>query len=134
VRQLLPRSPSFATSSPSTSCPIRPTRRVREKHAQHVEDDVQWPDDTSAEEYLESLREVTLNPRSGIYLVEDEIEWTWTIYFVGRVPYRWQGRHAGQRIVVLFNAERLFWITGFQAEAGDDYVDRQHGFWVRGPR
>jgi hypothetical protein len=55
---------------------------------------------------------VTLNPRSGIYLVEDEIERTWTIYFVGRVPYRWQGRHAGQRVVVLFNAERHFWSMG----------------------
>jgi hypothetical protein len=114
--------------------PDQPTRRVREKHAQHVEDDRQWPEDTSTEEYLESLREVILDPRSVIYLVEEEIERTLTIYFVGRVPYRWQGRHAGQRVVVLFNAERHFWITGFQAEAGDDYVARQHGFWARGPR
>jgi hypothetical protein len=114
--------------------PHWPTRRVREKHAQHVEDDLQWPDDTSPEEYLESLREAILDARSGIYLVQDEIERTWTIYFVGRVAYRWQGQHAGRRLVILFNAERHFSITGFQAEAGEDYVDRQQGFWALGPR
>ncbi len=114
--------------------PQRPTGRVYAKHGKHIEDDGQWPEDTSPEGYLESLRETVLNPRSGLYFVEDEMERTWTIYFVGRVPYRYQGTHAGQRIVVLFNAERHFWITGFQAEAGDDYVDRQHGFWSHPPR
>jgi len=114
--------------------PDYPTRRVYEKHAKHVEDDLQWPEDTSADEYLDSLRATVLNPRSGVYLVEAEVERTWTIYFVGPVPYRSQGRRAGSRIVVLFNAERHFWITGFQAEAGDIYVDRQAGFWVQCPR
>jgi hypothetical protein len=56
-----------------------------------------------------------------------------TMYFVGPVRYRWRGPYAGQRVVVLFNAERLFWITGFQAEAGDSYVDQQAGFWVYHP-
>ena len=114
--------------------PFQPTRRVWEKHAKHIEDDRQWPDDTSADEYLDSLRDVVLSPRSGMYLVEPEIEDTWTIYFVGSVPYRSQGRYPGIRIVVLFNAERHFWITGFQAEVGDAYVDRQPGFWTHFPR
>jgi hypothetical protein len=114
--------------------PEQPTARVREKHAKHVEDQLQWPDDTSPDEYLESLRDTVLNPRSGIYLAVAEVEGTRTIYFVGPVPYRSRGRYAGQRIVVLFNAERSFWITGFQAEAGDAYVNRQHGFWTHAPR
>jgi hypothetical protein len=114
--------------------PDQPTARVREKHAQHVEDDRQWPDDVSPDDYLESLRDTVLSPRSGNFLAEAELESTWTIYFVGPVPYRWRGRHPGRRIVILFNAEYLFWITGFQAEGGDSYVSRRPGFWIRRPR
>ena len=107
------------------------TRRSPE--SRHVEDDHQWPDDTSPDEYLASLRETVLATHGGLFLAEAEIERTWTIYFVGPVRYRWRGRYPGRLIVVLFNAERLFWITGFQAERGADYVDRQDGFWVRDP-
>jgi hypothetical protein len=114
--------------------PMQPTPRVVAKHAQHVEDDIQWPDDSSPDDYLESLRDTVLAPRGGIYLAEVELDRTWTIYFVGPVPYRSRGRRPGRRIVVLFNAERLFWITGFQAEAGDSYVDRRPGFWAYHPR
>ncbi len=114
--------------------PDQPTARVREKHAQHVEDDLQWPADASPDDYLASLRDTVLNPRGGIYLAEAELEPTWTIYFVGPVPYRWRGQHPGRRIVVLFNVERLLWITGFQAEAGDAYVDRRPGCWAHDPR
>jgi hypothetical protein len=114
--------------------PLQPTPRVLTKHGKHVEDDGQWPDDVSPDEYLESLRETMLSISSSIYLAEAEIERTWTIYFVGPVRYRWRGRHAGSRVVVLFNAERFFWITGFQAEAGDTYVDRQDGFWAHTSR
>lgn len=110
--------------------PGQPTARVLDKHAQHVEDDVQWPEDATPDDYLNSLRDTVLNPRGNIFLAENEIGRTWTMYFVGPVPYRWRGRHPGQRIVVLFNIERLFWITGFQAEAGDSYVDRRPGFCV----
>ena len=114
--------------------PNQPTARVLDKYAQHVEDDGQWPTDISPEEYLESIRDTVRYPQGGIYLAEAEVERTWTIYFVGSVPYRSRGRHAGDRIVVLFNAERLFWITGFQAEAGDVYVDRRPGFWAHPSR
>lgn len=111
--------------------PAQPTPRVIAKHGKHVEDDLQWPDDTAPDEYLASLRDTVLDPRGGIYLAEPEFELTWTIYFVGLVSYRWRGRHHGDRVVVLFNAERLFWITGFQAEDGEAYVELQQGFWVQ---
>ncbi len=114
--------------------PNRPTARVHEKHAQHVEGDSQWPDDASPDDYLASLRDTVLNPRSGIFLAEPGFGLTWTLYFAGPVPYRWRGRHAGSRIVVLFNAEHLFWITGFQTETGDVYVSRRPGFWTHQPR
>lgn len=114
--------------------PTQPTMRVRQKHAQHVEDDSQWPTDVSADDYLESLREAILDPRASIFLAEPGLEGSWTLYFVGTVRYHSRGRHSGGRIVVLFNAERLFWITGFQAESGDEYVERRPGFWVHHSR
>jgi len=53
--------------------PVQPTTRVLEKHGKHVEDDLQWPDDTDPDEYLASLRDTILNPRSGIFLAEPGI-------------------------------------------------------------
>jgi len=70
----------------SSVLPERPTARVLEKHGQHVEDDIQWPADASPDDYLESLRDTVLNPRSGIYLAETELDRMWTAYFVGPVP------------------------------------------------
>ena len=70
---------------------------------------------------------------SSIYLARAVAEVTWTLYFVGRVRREWRGEYAGARVVVLFNGERHFWITGFQPENDDSYVDRQGGFWVYRP-
>src|SRR5688572_21821228 len=53
------------------------------KYRAHVEDDGHWPIDTTPAEYLESLRQTILDPRSAIYLTD--IDGDWSIYFVGRV-------------------------------------------------
>ena len=39
----------------------------------------------------------------------------------------------GGRVVVLFNGEQQFWITGFQADEGDAYVEQQGGRWLKRP-
>lgn len=88
----------------------------------------------SPRDYLASLRATILNRIGGICLAEAVAECTWTIHFSGPVAYQWRGPYPGRRIAVLFNAERRFWITGFQAEAGDAYVERQSGFWAYRPR
>lgn len=113
--------------------PGHPTQRVRAKHDQHVVTREEWPSDTTDEAYLESLRAVVADWRSGVYLARDELEETWTLYFVGRVRRTWRGRMTGQRVVVLFNGERQFWITGFQADEGDFYVEQQGGLWLKRP-
>jgi hypothetical protein len=113
--------------------PSLPNRRVRMKHDQHVVTREEWPSDTTEVEYLESLRTIVTDWRSGVYLARDEIEGTWTLYFVGRVRRSWRGRMTGQRVVVLFNGEQQFWITGFQADEGDYYVDQQGGSWLKRP-
>jgi hypothetical protein len=113
--------------------PDRPTRRVRAKHDQHVVAREEWPADTSEDDYLESLRAVVTDWRSGIYLARDEVEESWTLYFVGRVRRSWRGPMSGVRVVVLFNGEQQFWITGFQADEGDAYVEQQGGLWLKLP-
>jgi hypothetical protein len=103
---------------------------IQAKYDQHVGRRHEWPDDTEPEEYLESLRETVLDPRSGIYLTDHGGDGEWSIYFVGHVRRAWQGASGSSRIFVAFNAERHLLITGFQPLDGDSYVMRQEGFWV----
>ena len=103
------------------------------KHSRHVEDDEQWPADTTPGEYLESLRATVLDPSSGIYLTDATLIGEWAIYFSGRVRRAWRGRSGSDRIVVIFNGEHHRLVTGFQPRRGDSYVDRQGGFWVYQP-
>jgi hypothetical protein len=108
-----------------------PDEYVLMKYRKHVQDDLEWPEDTSSEEYLESLRTIVLDPRSSIYLTTESDRGEWTIYFVGRVRRAWRGPDGSDRIAVLFNGERHFFITGFQPTVGDAYVNRQRGFWLQ---
>ena len=105
-------------------------RYILRKYDQHVVERLEWPADTTPDEYLESLRETVLDPRSSIYLAIYEGDTDWSIYFVGTVRRAWRGRESGHRLFVAFNAERHFLITGFQPPDGDAYVEQQGGFWV----
>ena len=101
------------------------------KFDEHVIDDEQWPSDTTPEEYLDSLRETVLDPRSGIYLTSDNWLGEWTIYFSGRVRRACRGVCGSNRVLVAFNAERHRFVTGFQPDDDDVYVVRRSGFWIR---
>jgi len=100
------------------------------KYLAHVEDDRHWPEDTTPGEYLESLRQTVLDSRNTIYLSDTGPDGEWTIYFVGRVRRAWRGPHGSNFLVVLFNADRHFLITGFQPSGELAYVNRQGGFWL----
>jgi hypothetical protein len=113
--------------------PVRPDAYILGKFKQHVEGDGHWPEDTTPDQYLDSLRETILDSNGAIYLTDDRIDGEWTIYFVGRVRRAWRGPAGSNRLVVIFNAERPLLITGFQPSRGDDYVDRQGGFWLYRP-
>ena len=102
---------------------------ILRKYRRHVQDDLHWPEDTTPEEYLESLRATILDPGSRIYLTIEHDRYEWTICFVGPVRRAWRGPDGSDRIAVLFNGERHFFITGFQPTSSDAYIDRQGGFW-----
>ena len=114
--------------------PGRITARVAAKHGTHVEDNLEWPRGTTPDEYLESLRAITLDGRSGLFLEYSEDDEDWTAYMVGRVRRAWRGTSSAGWIVVIFNADRSLWVTGFQPERGIDYVTDRDGFWARSPR
>jgi hypothetical protein len=100
------------------------------KYHQHVEDDGQWPTDTTPEEYLDSLRQTVLDSRSTIYLTDADTSHEWSIYFVGRVRRVWRGPDGSSRLLVVFNAEHHRFVTGFQPDDDDAYVQLQGGFWL----
>jgi hypothetical protein len=103
---------------------------IQAKYDHHVGQREEWPEDTEPEDYLDSLRETVLDPRSSLYLTNHSGDSEWSIYFVGRVRRAWRGVSGGTRIFVAFNGEQHFLITGFQPPDGDSYVARQEGFWV----
>lgn len=109
-----------------------PNAYILGKYRAHVEGDEQWSLDTTPEEYLESLRQTVLDPRSSIYLTNGGDYPDWTLYFVGAVRRPWRGPNGSSRVVVLFNGERHLFVTGFQPERGVDYVEEKGGFWVWG--
>lgn len=110
-----------------------PDDYILRKFSQHVEGDGHWPTDTLPDEYLASLRETVLDPTSAVYLTDRDQPGTWSIYFVGRVRRAWRGPTGSNRLIVIFNADRFFLITGFQPSQGDAYVERQGGFWLWTP-
>jgi hypothetical protein len=65
--------------------PGRSTARVVAKHGTHVEDNLEWPRGTTPDEYLESLRAITRDGRSGLFLEYSEDDEDWTAYKLGRV-------------------------------------------------
>ena len=103
---------------------------IQRKYALHVEEDRHWPGDTTPEEYLESVRHTVLDTSSAIYLTQNGPDHTWSIYFVGRVRREWRGPRGSNRIVVMFNAEYHRFVTGFQPDDDDEYVEQQDGFWL----
>jgi hypothetical protein len=103
---------------------------ILRKYDQHVVERLEWPADTTPEEYLESLRATVFDSRSSVYLTDRVGATDWAIYFVGPVYRDWRGPNSSNRIAVLFNAERHFLITGFQPPDEETYVEQQGGFWV----
>jgi hypothetical protein len=103
---------------------------LTEKLGQHVRE---WPDGATADDYLASPRATVRYERGGIRLYQHAANAAWMLLFVG--PARqWQGTAGGPHIVVLFNGERVFWVTGFQPpRRGVGYAARQGGRWLKAP-
>jgi hypothetical protein len=72
----------------------------------------EWPEGTSLDEYLESLRSVVRNPESGIMISKYQGIY-WQIAFVAESG-QWHGVGGNDFILVEYRVGYGFWITGFQ--------------------
>lgn len=119
---------------PSNSDPTRGSsvRYLLEKFELHVRDRPEWTAGVSPDEYLSSLRAAVRHRAGGLRIFRDPDLGQWALLFVAPSG-RWRGPRGGSHIVVLFNAERTFWVTGFQPRDGLAYARRQGGWWIRTP-
>ncbi|MGB9591319.1 MAG: hypothetical protein ACPL1K_02245, partial [Candidatus Kryptoniota bacterium] len=78
----------------------------------HVLARQEWPEGTSLDEYLESLRAVIRNPESGIMVSKYQGIY-WQIAFIAESG-RWCGVGGSDFILVEYRDGYGFWITGFQ--------------------
>ena len=103
------------------------------KHLKHVVEAEEWPAGTSPAAYLGSLRTTVRNPRVGVRLYRDVDSGQWMVPFVARVRRDWAGPESGTHVVLVFNGERVLWVSGFQVRHGVEYSRRQGGWWLRSP-
>ena len=103
---------------------------LAEKFSEHQRE---WPRYATVDDYLASLRATVRYQRGGIRLYRHPTNAAWMLMFVG--PARqWRGAGGDPHIVVVFNGERVFWVTGFQPpRSGLRYAANQGGRWLRAP-
>ena len=104
-------------------------------YLRHVVRAREWPPDTSLEAYLESIRHVILDPRSGI-LVSQFLDKGWQLACVRRSEDL-QGPGGGEWVMVEYRLATGHWMTAFQPERGLAYfedVRRRDQRWLRRPR
>jgi hypothetical protein len=103
---------------------------VTDKFREHARE---WPRSATVGDYLASLRATVRYQRGGLRLYQHPTNAAWMLMFVG--PARqWRGAAGGPHIVVLFNGERVFWVTGFQPpRSGLRYAANQGGQWLKAP-
>ena len=109
--------------------PRVPGSYAREKYERHVIENEEWPPGTSLDEYARSLRSAVHHSEASVRLYYDPAYEAWSIMFVAPSG-AWEGPEGFPFIVVLFNAERGWWVTGFQPEDGLRYASRRGGFWL----
>jgi hypothetical protein len=94
----------------------------------------EWPPGTTFGDYVESLRRSILDPSGGLYL--DRYFGVWEFSFVAASGPR-RGPGGADWILVGYQVEYGFWVTGFQPQAGLGYLartsKRTDGRWLRRP-
>ncbi len=97
----------------------------------HVLARQEWPEGTSLDEYLESLRAVIRNPESSIMVSRYQGIY-WQIAFIAESG-RWRGVGGSDFILVEYRDGYGFWITGFQPVDLQKqlHVHRSDIWWLR---
>lgn len=106
--------------------------RLEAKFLKHVVLREEWPDRTTLDAYTISLTNAVQDANAGVYLDRDLEAWRMT--FVARSRSS-RGPAGGPYMLVVFLAEKGFWVTGYQPEEEGRSIrpDRlmQGGRWLR---
>ncbi|MBI4504048.1 MAG: hypothetical protein HY691_00815 [Chloroflexi bacterium] len=104
-------------------------------YLRHVCAQQEWPEGTTIERYVESLRQTVSDPASGAFLSRyfSHVQ----VGFVGR-PGRWRGLGGADWLLVEYRVDLGHWTTGFQPRRGLLYLEqdkKREGLrWLRPPR
>lgn len=107
-------------------------------YLRHVVDGQEWPPRMSLDEYLQSLREVILDPLSGVATSRwSRHSWHLTVM---RRSGRLRGPGGHEWVMVEYGIEGVgagYWITAFQPQNGINYLTadsrREQVRWLRRP-
>jgi hypothetical protein len=103
-------------------------------YLRHVAARVEWPVNTTPDEYVRSLADAILDQHGGVCI--DKLEDTWQLTFFSKAD-RWRGPGSGGWILVGYNQGYGYWTTGFQPVDGLDYRpsrwQRMERQWLRHP-
>ena len=106
-----------------------------ERHyLQHVVQVQEWPSGTTLQEYLDSIRDVILDNRSGVLTCRYRGEWQLTVL---RRSDRLQGPAGHSWILVEYRVGLGHWVTAFQPRDGLRVLrqpERTDVRWLRRPR
>lgn len=102
-------------------------------YVRHVLAEQEWPEETSFEEYLDSVSRATLDERNSIFL--SRYQGMLQVGFISRSE-RWKGAQGGAWILVEFRQARGHITTAFQFNSLEVVIahpDRSHVVWLTKP-
>jgi hypothetical protein len=104
------------------------------KYVWHVLTRREWPDGTSFDDYVDSIRQVVLDPASGAFV--NRYLGAWGLGIV-RVSRELRGPEGHDWLLVQYRVERHHWTTAFQLEDGLEELRKPQWSdirWLRRPR
>lgn len=94
----------------------------------------EWPPGTTLAEYIQSIRDIALDPASGLFVSQFRT-FGWHHAIVGRAD-RWRGPRGYTWAMVEYRVTPGYWMTAFQMSQGLAYFSaatRKAGQWLRQP-
>ncbi len=99
-------------------------------YLKHVKVNNEWPQDVELDDYIQSLKDVINNPKSGIFV--SRYNEAWQIGFIDESG-KWKGEKGFSHILVEYKVKYGYWVTGFQPENIGTHIqkNRDNFVWIR---
>lgn len=99
-------------------------------YLKHVKVQEEWPVGTSYDQYLDNLRDLTLDKNTGIII--SNFDNNWQVGFVGESG-KWRGPKGFSYVLLEYRVKYKHWVTGFQLDDFEALINKNHGslVWIR---